>query len=113
MLPVITPVNFRVRSKNEKQKGRKKRLTCFDCLYSSIYDSEFENKAIRGRIYCRKWESVVQIGCARSCPLFKRYIERNSREKEKLSYCRNHSGKRSHSRNYSGNKRRKGGYYEF
>ena len=57
----------------KRKKKKKKRVTCFNCFHSSTYDANFEYKAPRGRVYCQKFLSVVQIGCARSCPEFKKY----------------------------------------
>jgi len=59
-----------IKQKPKKQKRKRKRLKCYQCIHSSTYDSNFDNQVIDGRVYCRRWQSVVQIGCARSCRFF-------------------------------------------
>ena len=54
----------------QKQPKKRKKKTCFQCIHSSAYDSSFDYKVMKGRCYCIKWQTVVQIGSARSCPFF-------------------------------------------
>jgi|GEM_PF-1940399 hypothetical protein len=81
-----------IKAKQKQKKRRNKRLTCFQCFNSSIYDSEFNNPVIKGRVYCQKWLTVVQIGCARSCPYFEDFKEATTiivkRKRKKRKYLK-------------------------
>jgi|GEM_PF-2857747 lipopolysaccharide biosynthesis glycosyltransferase len=53
------------------EKEREK--ICLNCLHSSVYDSEIEQKIIERRVYCRKWKTVVRVGQAKACHHFEQY----------------------------------------
>lgn len=57
-----------------KPKKRFKPKKCSDCVYSRAYDSQFDYEVMTGRLFCRKWQTIVTTGKAKFCE----YYEENS-----------------------------------
>jgi len=81
---VTNIIEVYLRQKNET-KQRKKKIkikTCYGCIHSRRYDSDGKEVMDR-RVFCRAWQGIVYIGCARNCELYEPYTLQYSREKAK------------------------------
>jgi len=62
---------------------KKKKVICLNCIHSSVYDSDFNDKIIERRVYCRKWKSVVRVGQAGACSSFEFYENKRKKKRNK------------------------------
>ena len=61
---------------------KKKKVICLNCIHSSVYDSDFNDKIIERRVYCRRWKTVVRVGQARACSSFEIFKDKNKKKKK-------------------------------
>jgi len=72
-----------VKTKPVKIKSKsKRRLTCYDCIHSSRFTSDFSHELPPGYVFCRKWQIVTTCGAIKSCSLFERF-EKGGRKRKK------------------------------
>jgi len=70
-----------IKLKRRESAKKKKKLMCYDCIYSSRFTSDFSHELPPGYVYCRKWKSVVGCSAAKVCPYFERFEKRGKKRK--------------------------------
>ena len=77
-----------VKTKLVKIRSKSKRkLTCYDCIHSSRFTSDFSYELPAGYVYCRKWEIITTCGAIKSCSLFERFERGKWKEGKERRRC--------------------------